>query len=311
MLVIAIDFGGTNIKFGIVNGGKLVSFRSIPAESRDGIRPRLKILVNEIKKTLNEQNLPLTAFQSIGIAIPGIVNYDEKRVIAINKKYDDSLTVDFPKWCDEEFGLPVVMDNDINCAILGEITYGCARGVSDAVLMSFGTGIGASAVINGKLIRGRHYQAGCLGGHLIIDYKGRVCTCGNRGCVEALASTSTLPEVAKERKGFAGSLLSGQKAVNYKTVVDCAGAGDSFSVDMLAYLLQCWGAGIVNMIHAYDPETIILSGGLMKDQEKILPTLKQYVKQNAWLPWGDVEFRVAENPDASVLIGLYALYEGH
>jgi glucokinase len=64
------------------------------------------------------------------------------------------------------------------------------------------------------------------------------------------------------------------------------------------------------MVHAYDPEVIILSGGLMKEQEKILPTLQQYVKQNAWSPWGDLEFRVAENPDASVLIGLYTLYEG-
>jgi glucokinase len=115
--------------------------------------------------------------------------------------------------------------------------------------------------------------------------------------------------VAKERKGFEESLLAQQAVLNYKAVTGCAGAGDSFSRDLLAYLLRCWGAGIVNLIHAYDPEVVILSGGLMKEREKILPALEQYVAENAWLPWGTPVFCVAENPDVSVLLGLHALCE--
>jgi glucokinase len=307
MPVIAVDFGGTNIKLGIISGGKLLSISSIPAESHEGIRPRLGQVVSKIKHLLDEQGLLLTQCRCVGIATPGIVNCDERRVIAINKKYDDAVSVDFPKWCDAEFGLPLVMDNDTNCAILGETNHGCARGFRDAVLMAFGTGIGTAAVMNGQLIRGRHYQAGCLGGHLIIDYEGRICTCGNRGCIEALASTSVLHEVARGREQFSGSLLAKRETIDYKAVTDCAGAGDAFSKNLFDYLIRCWGAGIVNLIHAYDPEVIILSGGLMKEQEKVVPPLRQYVVQNAWLPWGVPEFRIAENPDASVLLGLYTL----
>jgi glucokinase len=310
MPVIAIDFGGTTIKLGIVKQGKVTASRAIPAKSHEGIRSRLNPVVIEVKKMLDEQGLSLNHCRCVGIAIPGLVNFGEKRVISIPPtKYGDALTVDFTKWSEKEFDLPIVMDTDTNCAILGETAYGCARGASDAILMSFGTGVGTAAMMNGHLVRGKHYQAGCLGGHLIIDYNSRACFCGNRGCLEAMASTSTLPDVAKEREGFAGSLLAKQAVINYKAVTDCADAGDEFSRDLLAYLLQCWGAGIVNMIHAYDPEVIILSGGLMNERGKILPALEQYAVKNAWLSWGTPVFRVPENPDDSVLLGLHALCE--
>jgi glucokinase len=174
-------------------------------------------------------------------------------------------------------------------------------------MMSFGTGIGTAAVMDGRLVRGKHYQAGCLGGHFIIDYKGRVCTCGNRGCIEAHAAASVLYEIAKERNGFTDSALAKQNIINYKVLTDCMEKDDLFSRDFFDYLLQCWGAGIVNLIHAYDPEVVILSGGLMKEQEKVVPHLKKYVAANAWMPWGKIEFRVAESPDASGLTGLCAL----
>jgi glucokinase len=264
----------------------------------------------EVKRMLEEQGLSLKDCQALGVAIPGLVNFAEKRVISINEKYTDSLNVDFPQWSKEEFGLPIVMDTDTNIAILGEITYGCAKGTRDAVLMAFGTGIGTAAVMDGRLVRGRHYQAGCVGGHLTVDYNGRSCFCGNRGCVEAMASASILPALVKEREGFAVSMLAKQETINYKAVTDCAAAGDSFSGDLLDYLLHCWGVGILNLIHAYDPEVVILTGGMMKEKEKFLPYFQQYVKQNGWLPWGIPSFKVAENPDASVLLGLYVLCEG-
>jgi glucokinase len=307
MPILAIDFGGTNIKFGIVDNGKILSSGSIPAKSDEGIRPRLNLVALEIKKMMEQLNMTTNDFRSMGIATPGIVDFRNNQVIAINKKYYDTVTVDFTKWSMETFHLPLIMDNDMNCAIIGEITYGCARDVKDAVMMSFGTGIGTAAVMDGRLVRGKHYQAGCLGGHFIIDYKGRVCTCGNRGCIEAHAATAALYEIAKERDGFADSALAKLNIIDYKALSGCMEKGDIFSRDFFDYLLECWGAGIVNLIHAYDPEVVILSGGLMKEQEKVVPYLKKYVVTNAWTPWGKIEFRVAKNPDASVLIGLYAL----
>jgi glucokinase len=307
MPVAAIDFGGTNIKFGIVDKGKILSSGSIPAKSDEGICPRLNMVAAEIKEMLEKRNMTASDCGSMGIGIPGIVDFCNKRVISINKKYCDAVTVNFTKWSAETFHLPLVMDNDMNCAIIGETTYGCARDVRDAVMMSFGTGIGTASVMDGRLVRGKHYQAGCLGGHFIIDYKGRVCTCGNRGCIEAHAGASALYEAAKERPGFADSELAKQNIVDYKALTGCMEKGDIFSGDFFDYLLQCWGAGIVNLIHAYDPEVVILSGGLMKERERVVPYLKKYVMANAWTPWGDIEFRVAKDPNVSVLLGLCAL----
>ena len=307
MLIIAVDFGGTNIKLGIVDGDVLKSVRVISAESSQGIRPKLIQVKEEVFEMLQESACSIEDIDAVGVAIPGIVNTKTKRVIAINQKYDDATEINFEAWSQEAFGLPVLIENDTKSAIMGEITYGCAKGVSDAVLMSFGTGIGTAAVMNKELLRGKHFQAGCLGGHIIIDVNGPMCTCGNKGCIEAHAGTWALPAIAKQREGFEQSSLAKSEVIDYKSLSECMAKGDEFSKSLFEYLLICGGAGIVNLIHAYDPETVILSGGLMKDKELVLPYIKEYVERYAWTPWGKVDLRVAEKPDFSVILGLSSL----
>ena len=87
-------------------------------------------------------------------------------------------------------------------AAVGEWKYGAGRDTNDLVVMTIGTGIGTSAIIEGKLLRGRHFQAGCLGGHISVQYEGRECTCGNKGCLEAYGSTWSLEGRVKEAEGF-------------------------------------------------------------------------------------------------------------
>jgi len=307
MSVIAVDFGGTNIKIGIIDKGLVQSVRMISAESSQGIRPKLAEVKDEVFGMLQENKLSLADMTAIGVAIPGIVNSKEKRVISINKKYSDAIEVDFEAWGKEAFGLPIMLDNDMNSAIIGELTYGCAIGETDAVMMSFGTGIGTAAVMDGKLLRGKHFQAGCLGGHISVDINGPMCTCGNKGCIEAHAGTWALPEIARQRDGFAQSKLAQKEVIDYKSLLECIEAGDEFSKELFEYIISCGGAGVVNLIHAYDPEVVILSGGLMKNKNLVLPYIKKHVEKYAWMPWGKVELRVAERPDFSVLLGLSSL----
>lgn len=311
MIAITIDFGGTNIKLGLVRDGHVLSSNVIPANSDQGIRPKLGEAEHVLKEMLARMDISLKDCVGLGVAIPGIVDSNRCKVLSINQKYDDALTVDFPAWSRDAFGLDVVMDNDTNCAILGEVRYGCAIGVQDAVSMVFGTGIGTAALIDGKLLRGKHYQAGCLGGHLVVDLNGPMCTCGNRGCIEAFTGTWALPILARSRFGFEQSALSRQPTVDYKALINCVDEGDLFSIELLDYLLKCWGAALVNLIHAYDPEVIILSGGLMQDKDRVLPHLERYVYQYAWTPWGQVKFSVAKNPNISVLLGLYSMCIDH
>jgi predicted NBD/HSP70 family sugar kinase len=101
-----------------VDKGKILSSDSIPAKSGEGIRPRLNIVALEIKKMMEKRNMTASDCRAMGIAIPGIVDFRNNQVIAINKKYSDAITVNFTKWSAETFHLPLVMDNDMNCAII-------------------------------------------------------------------------------------------------------------------------------------------------------------------------------------------------
>ncbi|MCL2129322.1 MAG: ROK family protein, partial [Treponema sp.] len=219
MAVIAVDFGGTNIKIGIIKDGRLLCKEFIDAESENGIKPRLSIVKETIGRMLDGTSLPPDALTHIGIAIPGIVDFNAKCVLDINKKYSDVIGFDFKKWCKDNFNLPMIIENDTKSAIMGETRYGCCPGAKDAVLMSFGTGIGTAVIIDGKLLRGKHHQAGCLGGHIAISDNGNVCTCGGKGCIEAESGGWALPRIAKGFPGFKDSLLSNEHVLNYKAIM--------------------------------------------------------------------------------------------
>ncbi len=310
MISIACDFGGTNIKIGILKDGKVVRKSSIEAFSHMGIEYQLKNVEVEIKKLLQDSNYELQDCSGIGIAIPGLVDNKEKRVLSINEKYKDAETFEFKEWAEVKLGLPLVMDNDANLALLGETKAGCAKGSEDAVLMILGTGIGTAAVINGKLLRGKHYQAGCLGGHFITKVNGKKCTCGSIGCIEAQIGSWAIPDEAASFKEFPGSMLAKCELIDVKNVILCMDKGDTFASAFFNHLIDNWSAAVVNLIHAYDPEVIILSGGIMKAGNKILKPLSEKVWQMAWTPWGKVQFLLAEDPDTSVLLGIeYLLKE--
>ena len=307
MIALVIDFGGTNIKMGITREGKILARQSFPAQSDRGIKPGLAQVEGALEGLLDQAGVPRDGLSCLGIAMPGIVDVRAKRVLDINDKYTDALDFDFSAWARDSFDLPLVIENDAKSAILGEISYGCCPGETDAVLMTFGTGIGTAAVMGGKLLRGAHHQAGCLGGHFSINEEGRPCSCGGRGCVEAESGGWALPAIAREQKGFAESPLAGAAEIDYKTVMDLADKGDPVSAKLLETLLRRWAMGAVNLVHAYDPAAVILSGGAMKNSERILPYIKEYLSRHAWTPWGDLRILASEDPDASVLLGLHKL----
>jgi glucokinase len=311
-VTVAVDFGGTNIKLGLVSDGKVIKKVSMKAYSGHGIKFQLGKVEDEIKQLLKDQSHKLEDCMGLGIAIPGLVNFKDKKVMSINEKYIDAVEFNFVEWAKEAFNLPIVLDNDANLALLGEVYSGCAKGTKDAVLMTLGTGVGTAAVINGSILRGKHYQAGCLGGHFITNVKGRVCSCGSIGCVEAHSGSWAIPGIVREQEDFENSLLSGMEVIDFKSIVECMEKGDKLSIRMFKYLIDNWSAGIVNLVHAYDPEVVVLSGGILKAKDKVLAPIKDNVYKLAWTPWGKVDFAVAEDPDASVLLGLeYLLKEAN
>ncbi len=305
MNVIAIDFGGTMIKLGLFCKDELLLFDKIVSNSDKGIIDILKKVEKKINVMLKQKKANSTDFSGISIALPGIVNSTEKKLIAINDKYNDSISFNFTLWTQETFNLPLlIMENDANAALMGEYAIGTTNGSKNATLMIMGTGIGTAALINGSLLRGAHYQAGCLGGHMIIDYKGSKCTCGNSGCVEAETATWAVSRIVKEDPGFQMSTLAYEENLEIKHIADHARRGDPLAVKILYGFISKWSAGIINLIHAYDPEVVILSGGVMNSADMIKDPLFKRIKEKAWTPYGEVELKISKNPEQSVLYGL-------
>ena len=215
--------------------------------------------------------------------------------------------MDFCLWGRETLGLPLRIENDARLALLGECYGGAARGFRDVVMMTLGTGIGGVAMIEGKLLRGKHAQAGCLGGHIPVLFDGRHCTCGAIGCAEAEASGWSLPGIIRDTPGFSGSSLAACSQLGFKQLFEEARRGDNVALAVRDRCLNIWAVDTVALIHAYDPEVIVIGGGVMESAHIILPYIESYVHKYAWTPWGKVRIRPAQLANNAALVGAVPL----
>jgi glucokinase len=244
--VIGVDLGGTKLLAGVVGPDLQVGARV--RHRVDGL-PReelLSVLAGVVSELRSED------VAAVGIGLPAL--FDGGR-IAFSVHHD--LTE-----AQLDVGLPVVLDNDSNCAMLAEWRGGAARGCSDAVSLSLGTGIGGGLVLGGRLYRGARGLGAELG-HIVVDADGPPCfgACPGRGCLEALASGSAL---ARD-----GSRLLG-RAVDGGEVAALAAAGDPAALAAVASVARGLGAGLASLMHAFDPEVIVVGGGVMRLGETLL-----------------------------------------
>jgi len=309
MKTIALDLGGTRLKLSLVTDGKVIAETMLPAFSNNGLIPRLKSLEEAVAVMLAGMKTDVSELSGVGVSIPGIVDTKQIRVLSINKKFSDVIGFDFNKWTQEIWGIPVYLENDARAALMGEWQYGAGKGCDNLVLVTLGTGIGGAAMIDGKLLRGKHFQAGCLGGHFTINMHGSKCTCGNVGCVESEASTWKLPELYRNHPNFHQSKASEADMLDFETLFTLGEQGDQTSIDVMNHCLDAWSAGIVTMIHAYDPERVIIGGGVMKSEKIILPYIRKKVAQHAWTPWGNVQIEGAHFTDQAGMLGIAYLLE--
>ncbi len=301
---ICIDLGGTNIKAGIIQNQKLLHSCNAESNSDSSFSAVMKTLQELILKMVSDTNLTLKDIGGIGLCMPGIIDVDNNKVIAINAKHAEAIHFDFNAWAKEAFKLPVVMENDARAALAGEWQNGAGKGYNDIVMMTIGTGIGGAALINGKLLHGKHYQAGCLGGHFTINYAGTDCNCGNLGCVESEASSWRLESIIKAEAGGEAFLQKMGGVIDYRLLFEQKRAGNAIATKVVEHNLRAWSAGIVNLIHAYDPEIVILSGGVMKSKEDIMPFFNNWVQKHAWTPSHNVNVIASSETDNIALWGM-------
>lgn len=302
MTVLACDMGGTRIKLGIVRDGAVLVSDIIPAHSDLGLRQRLPALAEAFRELCRRQGIEIRSCSGIAVSFPSLVDVRTGRILAEYGKYRDGPDVDLRAWARDELALPLAIENDARMALIGEWRYGAGRGCDDVVMITLGTGLGTSAVVEGRIVRGKHGQAGCLGGHLTVRYGGRPCSCGNIGCAEAEASTAFLARIARERPDFPHSAMANEPVIDYAAILRHAGAGDACAKALLDHSIRVWGALAVNLIHAYDPEIVIVGGGIMAGGEVILPPLREYVLTHAHTPWGKAKVVASELGDRAALV---------
>ncbi|MGV8138879.1 MAG: ROK family protein [Mangrovibacterium sp.] len=301
--VIAIDLGGTFIKIGLLQDSKLIDRKEITAQSTCGLKSQLPEIEQVIDQILLSNQLHNKDVLGIGFSFAGLVDSVANRILSTNQKYDDGPATDLVGWAREKWNWPLFAMNDARMALLGEWQHGVGQGCSELVAITLGTGIGSAVLSGGELLIGKHFQAGNLGGHFVVNHKGTVCTCGNIGCVEAEASTWRLLSLLKEHPEFDQSAIKNEAVLDFRALFHHAWNNDRVAKEVLGHCLSAWTAGIITMIHAFDPEIIILSGGIMKSSAIILPALQEKVNQLAWTPWGKVKLVEAKFPDSAALYG--------
>ncbi|MDD4496452.1 MAG: ROK family protein, partial [Eubacteriales bacterium] len=190
---------------------------------------------------------------------------------------------EFQKYIDK----PVFLENDANCAAYGESIAGAAKGIEHSAMVTLGTGIGGGLIINGKIFSGFNC-AGAELGHTVIASGGDKCTCGRKGCWEAYASASALIRATKKAaeenpSSLINSLIESQlDRINAKTVFDAAKLGDAVAKRIVDQYIVYLGEGIVNIINAFQPEVVVIGGGVSNEGEYLLQPLREFVEKNRY-----------------------------
>lgn len=309
MNIVGIDLGGTRIKIGIVGDNQVKASTIIDSSSKDGLKVHLPLIKSKILEL--QQKTQINDIVAVGMAFPGIVDTVNSRVIGTSEKYNDAPEVDLAQWAKEALGMQLRMDNDARLACIGEWKHGAGRGSTDMVMYTLGTGVGSAAIIDNKILRGKNFQAGILGGHFIIDINNNQhqCSCGNYGCVESIASTWMVKILAEGHVLYNKSLLSKAKIIDLATVLALSKNGDELSEILKEHCLNAWAIGLVNLIHAYDPEVVVIGGGIIHSKDIILPYFQKIVEEKAWCAFKIPEIRAALYPDRAALLGATALFE--
>lgn len=303
MRVLSLDMGGTHIGCAVVEDRKLLATSELSFSGHQHLVEMLPLIEQEMGRLLQSIGLQFGECDGLAIGFPGIVDYREGRVLGTLGKYDDAPGVDIAGWCKTAMGLPMAIENDARVALLGEHYVGAAQGYTDVVMLTLGTGIGGTAMMEGRLLRGIHAHAGSVGGHFVVDLEGRECKCGGIGCSEAEASGSTLPEIARGWDGFAESSLNDGEWVNFRTVFTAAEKGDRVSVEIRDRCLHVWAANVVTQVLAYDPEVVVIGGGVMRSADVIIPFIQNYVDAHTWAVWGKPKILAAKLGNDAALLG--------
>lgn len=308
MLYIGVDLGGTKIAAGIVDENGQILFKdSIFTKSERPFEQVAADMASLILSIIQKAGYSMSDIGGIGIGSPGAIDNEHGVVVFANNLgwHNVKLRSELQKY----INLPIYMENDANVAGLAESVFGAGQGIKNAIALTLGTGIGGAIIINGKIYGGTHHVGAELG-HLIVQVDGgRQCTCGNSGCWERYASATALINFGKEAvlehpDSMILKLTNGNPdCINAKIIEDAARAGDQIAVEIFDRYIYYLAMGIISIINAFDPEVIIIGGGVSGAGDFLLKPLIEKVKEHIFykeLDYADIRLAKLGN-DAGII----------
>jgi glucokinase len=255
-----IDIGGTSIKYGVVDGhGTIISHTSIPTEATKGGKTVIEKVYWICDQLKEEHDLKGIAISSAGQidSLKGVVLFATDTIPGYSGTPLAELVTNHT-------GLPVTVENDVNCTALGEYWQGAAKGSNHFLCVTIGTGIGGALFLNGELYTGAHFSAGEIG-HISLYPNGKLCTCGNRGCYEKYASSSALSEYVEHEFGSEMPLID---------FFELAKAGEAKAVTLFKHWVEDLTTGLQSLVHAFNPELIVIGGGISAQGDFLLNAIQ-------------------------------------
>jgi len=304
MKILAADFGGTTVKFGLVGEGRVLAEDRMPARSGEPLRPRLPTLKERLSDLCHQASLSTDQLDGLAFAFPTLLDRERTRITSAIGKYPDADEIDWMQWSQDTIGCPLVLEHDVVATLLGEWKFGAGRGSDFLLMLKLGMGVGTAVIQDGQVLRGAHGAAGTLGGHQTINVDGDRCYCGNLGCVETEASTWSVQDRMGEEADLAWLFREDTSEDNTKE-------GSSDRESLRKRVLRGWGASLLNLVLAYDPGRVVVAGGPMGSREQILPALRAHIENHAWRPQTVEQLPIfpAELGDRATYLGLFWRFE--
>ena len=274
--VVGVDLGGTKIYTALVDlEGNIIKEKTVETLAHEGEQAVMGRIVDTINYVIDGTDKDL--IKSIGIGSPGPL--DVKNGIIIENSNLPFKNFAIVKTIKEKYDLPTYLDNDANVATLGEFMFGAGKGTENMVFITASTGIGGGAVLNGKLFRGSTGNALEVG-HMTVATEGPRCGCGNLGCAEALGSGTAIGKRAKEAVlSNVVTSLKNYENVTAKEVFKEAANGDRVAKNILNTSLTYLGIAVANTITNFDPEKVVVGGGVVNGGDIVIDTIRNVVEE--------------------------------
>jgi glucokinase len=289
--IVGIDVGGTNIVAGTVaeDGSEILGVVSEPTRAAAGPDAVVERIIRLARESMKQAGGRRVA--GVGIGSPGPLDTKSGVVLlAPNLGWVDMPLRDHVA---AGLGLPATLDNDARCAVFGEWWRGAARGADYVVGLTIGTGVGGGIVLNGEMYHGASDVAGEIG-HMTIDSTGRRCNCGNYGCLEAYASGPAIAARAVEGieagvETMLPTYVDGDLTmITAQVVYEAAHDGDEYALEVVRDTSKFLGAGVANIINIFNPQVVVICGGVTLAGDRLFAPLRSEAKRRAFKPASDV-----------------------